>query len=202
MHVIDLPRIFTTSAANRFVLLTWINILITCALTTASSPPTDTTPHWLPLLNAQAILIDGLLIEHRKGLSHGAIADVRRCIRLNAHAIPSYITILTTGATSTTPSYRNSVLLGIVVDVALRLKKGEINGRESVVLQKDQIIKFFLTGIISSKTPVSVPAMKALNGFMQELVTEKDFEDEFLPVLERMMLRAPEIVLKGMTLRY
>ncbi|RUS31239.1 hypothetical protein BC938DRAFT_478212 [Jimgerdemannia flammicorona] len=194
-----LHSIFATSSAHRFVILTWVDLLLNCALASSTDPPSDATPHWLPLLNAQAILIDGLLLEHRKGIRHGAVTDVRRCIRRNTHAIPSYLVALSSSATSTTPAYRNAVLLGIVVDVALRLKKKGSNGHEVVALHKDRIIKFYLTGVISSKTPVSVPAMEALHDFLKESVARGDFEKEFLPVLERMMLRAPEIVLKALT---
>src|SRR5206468_871691 len=48
---------YTTSPVNRFVLLTWVNLLITFALSRKS--PND-SPYWKNLVDAQAILLHSL----------------------------------------------------------------------------------------------------------------------------------------------
>ncbi|KAL1923463.1 uncharacterized protein VTP21DRAFT_8443 [Calcarisporiella thermophila] len=181
--------VISSAVSLRFVLLTWANHLIGCALT--SSTP-DASPHWQVLVNAQAILMDGIAGEQRKGLRESSFVDTRRCIRKNASAIPAYFSLLTKGTTN--PPYRNAVLLGIVIDVALRLKS--MDGKELVEKEKESIIKFYLTNILASKQKVTGPAMNAFHDFIANIVSEADFRDVIAPQLEKVILRSPEVVLK------
>ncbi|CAG8475625.1 4963_t:CDS:10 [Paraglomus occultum] len=178
---------YTTSANNRFVLLTWINALIVFAAQSDDSIKTK-------LIELQAILLDSLIDDKiRRTIRRGAIVDVRRCVRKIPLMIPLYITHLTSTTKSTTPSYRNSILLGTIIDVAIRLKTHD--GKKYVQDQKDNIIQYYLTAVAGSKTIVNRNATEAFNDFIATMISEGEFGEKFVPSLQKLLLRAPEIVL-------
>ncbi|RIB06925.1 armadillo-type protein [Gigaspora rosea] len=188
---------YTTSSAIRFVLLTWVNTLINFVLPAITNA--ESSPHWKSLVNAQAILLHSLTYENekRKSMTNSALADVRRCIRKNASHIPSYLKYLTSSTRSRNILYSDVVLLGTVVDCSLRLKKE--NGKAFVENAKDDIIQFYITNIASSKTTVPQTSKDALHDFMKFIVTEEDFQTKLIPVFEKLLLRAPEIILSVQT---
>ncbi|CAG8555168.1 3621_t:CDS:10, partial [Cetraspora pellucida] len=184
---------YTTSSTIRFVLLTWVNTLINFVL--SATTDAKSSPHWKSLVDAQAVLLYSLTYENekRKSVTNSAIAGVRHCIRKNASHIPSYIKYLTSSGRSCNVMYSDTVLLGTVVDCSLRLKKE--NGRTFVESAKDDIIQFYITGIASSKTTVPQTSKDALRDFIKFIVTEENFQTKLIPVFEKLLLRAPEIVL-------
>ncbi|KAF9134046.1 translational activator of GCN4 [Mortierella sp. 14UC] len=181
--------VYITAATNRFVLLNWVNVLLNCVLGSKSETP---SPHTKTLVGCQALLIDGLVDASKKSVAEGAIGDVRRSLRKNASSIPFYLEYLT--STTTTPSYLNSVLLGTVIDVALRLKHNSEAAKGHISAHKDAIIKYYLSNLISSKQAVPARSAAAFNDFIENYVTLDIFKAEFLPTMERLVLRAPEIV--------
>ncbi|KAI9236262.1 MAG: armadillo-type protein [Podila humilis] len=182
--------VYVTAASDRFMFLTWVDLLLSCALDGSSE---TLSPHVKSLIACQAILIDGLADEPRKSVAHSAVADVRRCIRKHSKAIPTFLDYLT--STTATPTYLNAVLLGTVVDVSLHLKNKEAEaGKAYVAASKDAIIKYYLANLISSKQAVPTRCPVALNDFMHQYVTLDLFKSDFLPTIERLVLRAPEIV--------
>lgn len=189
-------RTFATAAAHRFTLLTWVNLLLSQNLKGADDIKSSEIVN--KLTKSQAILLSGLAEEKRKGIRNSAFSDTRRCIRQNASFIPVLIDILASDVATITPSYRNTVLVGTIVDCALRLKGKKIDGKAMVEQKKADLIQFYLQSVISSKTAVPTAAMVALNDFVRNNITEDDFEKNLMPVLEKMMLRAPELVLRGM----
>ncbi|CAG8784288.1 11230_t:CDS:2, partial [Racocetra persica] len=184
---------YTTSSTIRFVLLTWVNTLINFVLSATTNA--ESLPHWKSLVDAQAVLLYSLTYENekRKSVTNSAITGVRHCIRKNASHIPSYIKYLTSSVKSCNVMYSDAVLLGTVVDCSLRLKKE--NGRAFVESAKDDIIQFYITGIASSKTTVPKTSKDALRDFIKFIVTEEDFQTKLIPVFEKLLLRAPEIIL-------
>ncbi|CAG8500654.1 3053_t:CDS:10 [Acaulospora colombiana] len=185
--------IYVTSSTIRFVLLTWVNALITFAF--ASDFTSESSPHRKNLIDLQAALLNSLVqkTEKKKSITRSAMADVRRCVRKNAAHIPLYITYLTSSSKSCTPTYRNAILLGTVIDCSLRLKNG--SAKEYVKNAKDDIIQFYITAVASSKSPVTSTSADALHKFMKMMVTEDDFQTKLIPTFEKLLLRAPEIVL-------
>ncbi|KAF9438265.1 translational activator of GCN4 [Entomortierella beljakovae] len=181
--------VYITAAVHRLVFLTWVNTLLNCCLADSSE---NSSPYVKPLIGSQAILIDGLADAEKKSVAHGAIADVRRCIRKNSASIPLFLETLLT--TTTAPSYTNSVLLGTVIDVALRLKHNADAAKEQVASQKDAIVKYYLSNLISSKQAVPDRCAVAFNDFIHHFVTYDAFKSDLLPTIERLVLRAPEIV--------
>ncbi|KAI8988374.1 armadillo-type protein [Mycotypha africana] len=190
-----------SSAAERFVLLTWVNVLFTCALkrvTTTSESAKITDPLFSIILNAQSILIDSLADDSKRSISKSALADVRRTIRHNASFIPQIIDVALANAQTCTPSYKNAVLIGTVIDVSFRLKTRS-DGREMVEKEETRLTEYYLKNIISSRTPVHRAALDAFHDFIKNIITKEKFESEYIPVLDKMMLRSPEIVLHALS---
>lgn len=156
----------------------------------------NTSAMFAAILNAQAVLIDSLVDDSRKSIGKSAVADVRRSIRLNADAIPTMMDVALANAATCTPSYRNAVLIGTIIDVSLRLKTRS-DGKSMVEAAEARLTDYYLKNIVSSRTAVHTAALDSFNDFISHIVTKPKFEAEYLPVLDKMMLRSPEIVLLG-----
>lgn len=183
-------------ASDRLVLLNWVNVLLTCVLKEVTVEAAKTNAMFAAILNAQAVLIDSLVDDSRKSIGKSAVADVRRTIRLNADAIPTMMDVALANASTCTPSYRNAVLIGTIIDVSLRLKTRS-DGKAMIEHAEARLTEYYLKNIVSSRTAVHTAALDSFNDFITHIVTKQKFEAEYLPVLDKMMLRSPEIVLLG-----
>lgn len=148
------------------------------------------------IISAQAVLIDSLVDDGKKTIAKSSIADVRRTIRLNADAIPTIIQVALANAQTCTPSFKNAVLIGSIIDVSLRLKN-RTDGKTMIENIEPQLTEYYLKNIVSSRTAVHKAALESFNDFIKNIITQQKFEAEYLPVLDKMMLRSPEIVLQG-----
>lgn len=107
--------------------------------------------------------------------------------------------LLKTSGTAT--AVRSLSLLGLTLDVCLRLRAGSEQtkgsedgvGRSYIRTAKSQILQFYTTNIVSCKT--AIPDSQALNDFIAAEVTEEDVTTLVRPAMEKMLLRSPEIVL-------
>ncbi|OBZ91073.1 Translational activator gcn1 [Choanephora cucurbitarum] len=181
-------------AADRFVLLTWINVLFSCVLKKVTIEGAKTNIMFSSVLNAQAVLIDSLMNDAKKTITKSAVADVRRTIRNNAEAIPVILHVALNNAQTCTPSFKNAVLIGTVIDVSIRLKTRQ-DGKAMIEQAEPQLIEYYLKNIVSSRTAVHLGALDAFNDFISTFITKEKFEKDFLPVLDKVMLRSPEVVL-------
>lgn len=185
-----------STASDRFVLLTWVNLLFTCVLKQVTVEAAKTNPLFVNIISAQAVLIDSLVDDGKKTIAKSSIADVRRTIRLNADAIPTIIQVALANAQTCTPSFKNAVLIGSIIDVSLRLKN-RTDGKTMIENIEPQLTEYYLKNIVSSRTAVHKAALESFNDFIKNIITQQKFEAEYLPVLDKMMLRSPEIVLQG-----
>jgi hypothetical protein len=176
--------------------LTWVNVLFTCVLKQVTIEAAKTNALFTSILSAQAVLIDSLVDDGKKTIGKSAVADVRRTIRLNADAIPTLIEVALSNSTTCTPSFKNAVLIGTIIDCSLRLKNRD-DGKKMIEDAESQLTEYYLKNIISSRTAVHTAALDAFKDFINTIVTKEKFEAEYLPVLDKMMLRSPEIVLHG-----
>ncbi|OAD81494.1 hypothetical protein PHYBLDRAFT_129715 [Phycomyces blakesleeanus NRRL 1555(-)] len=66
--------------------------------------------------------------------------------------------------------------------------------------QKSKLTDYYLKNIVSSKTP-SVPesVLDSFNDFFNKVISRDDFVQQYVPALEKMMLRSPEIVLPALS---
>ncbi|CEP19550.1 hypothetical protein [Parasitella parasitica] len=181
-------------ASSRLILLNWVNVLVTCVLKEVSVETAKTNALFSTILNAQAVLIDSLVDDSRKSIGKSAVADVRRTIRLNASAIPVLIDVALANAQTCTPSYKNAVLIGTIVDVGLRLKTRS-DGKAMIEKAEPCLTEYYLKNVVSSRTAVHPAALDAFNDFITQIITKDKFEADYLPVLDKMMLRSPEVVL-------
>ena len=177
-------------------MLSWVNVLFTCVLNHVTIEAAKSNALFSIILNAQAVLLDSLVDDAKKTISKSAMADVRRTIRLNAEAIPVLFEVALANSTTCTPTFKNAVLIGTIVDCSLRLKKRD-DGKKMVENVESRLTEYYLKNVVSSRTAVHQAALDSFNDFIHAIVTEDKFEAEYLPVLDKMMLRSPEIVLHG-----
>lgn len=109
----------------------------------------------------------------------------------NQAQIPSLIeSLLKTSGTAAAP--RSLALLGLTLDVSLRLRAGSepVKGLENGIGRgyirsyKSQILQFYTTNIVSSKT--QIVDISALNDFIKAEVTEEDVTQLVRPAMEKM----------------
>ncbi|KAI8374572.1 armadillo-type protein [Radiomyces spectabilis] len=184
-----------TSAADRFILLTWVDLLIGLVLKSVDVEKAASSTLLSSLVNAQALLLDGFANDQKKTIAKSALVDVRRTVRQNATAIPTLLDIALANASTVTPSYRNAVLIGTIIDTSLRLKVNASSGKQYIDDAKSKLISYYLKNIVSSRTAVTTSAMDAFRDFMHFTVPEDTFVSECVPVFEKMMLRSPEVAL-------
>ncbi|CAL1711997.1 unnamed protein product [Somion occarium] len=185
------------AASDMFVLLSWsCGLYAVCLKTNANF---TSTPTWRALIGVMAILVDLLLDKssHAKpSVRKSTLVRARRALRSNPEHLPKVMdTLLAIAKTSSNP-LSVAPLLGISVDVTLRLKnvKDESLTRVSAEL-KDKIINFYSTSVLMSRTPVASHASTALHDFIETYVTESDLATTVLPTMEKSLLRSPEISL-------
>ncbi|KAG8759295.1 translational activator of GCN4, partial [Ceratobasidium sp. 428] len=146
-----------------------------------------------------AVLVDAVIRDGKAGASRSAFVLVRRILRNNHALIPGVVSSLfDTAKTSSTP-LNNTVLLGIAVDVTLRLRPNKTNeespGIAYIGVIKPNVLTFYTTHIIPSKTVVPLYITKAFDDFLQNCVTDDDLSNAIVPAVEKAVLRAPELSL-------
>lgn len=100
-------------------------------------------------------------------------------------------------------SIRLAPLLGVVCEISLRLRAGKettkvsSDGAERGYLrdQKINILTFYTTHILLSKTAVSAQASFALREFLAAEVGPDELTKDLQPVMERLLIRSPEVSL-------
>lgn len=163
----------------------------------------------LDAIAARAVSVKG---SKKDRVLHKQNVRVWRVLRKLRESFPAMIQLL---VTKTTVPSRAAVLLGQIVGVAFRLTpakvpKGSVDSRSLIEGQKDALLNYYSTHILSAKTalapPVSVSykqllnsSQSALHEFLANFVTEADLTGKLVPVAERMMLRSPEIALPLVT---
>lgn len=152
------------------------------------------------LVNAQAVLLDTLSSDNKKTISKSALVDTRRCFRQNAASLPILIDIALANAQTCTPSYRNAVLIGAMIDTSIRLKDKTVNGRQMVATASGKLTDYYVKNVVSSRTVPLTPVLDAFRDFVHEFVSKEQFMQEFVPVLDKMILRSPEVALRGMVI--
>ncbi|CAO3633857.1 unnamed protein product [Cunninghamella echinulata] len=147
------------------------------------------------IVNTQGILIEslGTSSSDKPSIWKSAIADTRRPFRNHPKRIPELFKYALANSSTCTPTYINAILIGTIVDVCFHLK--HTDGKPFVVDMQSSLIDYYLKNIISSRSAVPQSSMVALNAFISTMITQDIFEQQFLPVLEKMMLRSPEVVL-------
>ncbi|OJT01635.1 Translational activator GCN1 [Trametes pubescens] len=185
------------AAADTFVLLNWCCGLYVACLD--SNPEFTASRSWQALLGITASLVDMLLspaTPTKKSLHKSALVRTRRALRHRPEVLPTVMKTLLSLA-KTVPSPLTLVpLLGISIDVTLRLKNVKDDALKSVdPTLKDEILQLYTGSVLMSRTPVLSHIADALQGFFSSSVTPDDFVGTILPTMEKALLRSPEISL-------
>ena len=99
---------------------------------------------------------------------------------------------------------RSYVLLKHIIQHALRktsIRSTAVNGdiasksSNDIEARKDEIMTFYSTHILSSKVAVPTYRSTALSTFLNHYLDLPTLKDKLLPIVERMLLRSPEIAL-------
>ncbi|KAG9124771.1 translational activator of GCN4, partial [Ceratobasidium sp. 392] len=184
------------AGSNSFVLLTWIAAAFTASAKSETFPVAKT---FNVVVSTMAVLVDAVIREGKSGASRSAFVLVRRVLRNNHTLIPGVVSSLFDAAKSSSAPLNNAVLIGIAVDVALRLRPNKANeespGVTYVGLIKSNVLTFYTTHVIPSKTTVPPYITKSFNDFLQHCTTDDDLTNAIVPAVEKAVLRAPEISL-------
>ncbi|KAI0657693.1 ARM repeat-containing protein [Cubamyces menziesii] len=184
-------------AADMFVLLSWCCGLYAACLD--SNPDFPQSRAWQVLLGCMASLVDMLLdpaTRAKKSLQKSALVRTRRALRHRPEVLPVVMKTLL-GLVKTMPSPLIVIpLLGISIDVTLRLKNvkdEKLKEIDSAI--KNDILQLYTSSVLMSRTPVSSHISGALHDFVQSSVTPEDLMGTILPTMEKALLRSPEISL-------
>ncbi|CAE6494446.1 unnamed protein product [Rhizoctonia solani] len=182
--------------SNYFVLLTWIAAAFTAC---AKNDTFSTTKTFKVIVNTMAVLVDAVSREGKSGAIRSAFVLVRRTLRNNHTLIPSVVeTLLETTKSASAPlSY--AVLIGIAVDVALRLRPAKANeespGIPYIGLVKGNVLNYYSTHVVLAKSAVPDYILKSFHGLIQNCISEEDLANTVVPAAEKAILRSPEVSL-------
>ncbi|KNZ52619.1 hypothetical protein VP01_34g8 [Puccinia sorghi] len=187
-----------SAASTRLALLVWTaSLLENSFCNSRESVPT--------LVNALGSLLDSMQdsLHNRPAFQKSAMVIVRRTIRNNPKEIPRLFEILTC---STSPSV-NSSLLGVVIDVSLRLRVGKepVKGARDgvgmgyVMTFKNQILDWWITQILGSRSILPSWTTSAFRDFSQQILTQDDLTNSVMTPATKFLLRSPEVALPALT---
>ncbi|ORX44432.1 ARM repeat-containing protein [Hesseltinella vesiculosa] len=184
---------YLTTGADRFILLTWINLLICFMLGNNDKDIEEVLPG---AVGAQAILLLSLAEGSKNSIWKSGLSSVRRTIRCQAPSIPNLLDIILKAPPTTTNA--SSILVGTLVDVCLHLK--DVDGKSRYLEERSaELMDYYLKHIASSKVRVQPSILYAFDGYVHNFIDENCFESQVAPVLEKMMLRSPEVVLSTLS---
>ncbi|KAH7091864.1 translational activator GCN1 [Auriculariales sp. MPI-PUGE-AT-0066] len=162
----------STAAGNQYALFCWLG---------AAYPHVVDTPSMPVLVGAMAVLYDALLDKARNvkhTMRRSVIVHARRSVRNVCLGTLAYIPFI-----------------GLVADVVLHLKHKKDVPTEALEKNVPAIVALYANSVLMSRTAVPKHASTALDGFIGTLVTSQTFAADILPVMEKAMLRSPEVAL-------
>ncbi|CAE7122272.1 unnamed protein product [Rhizoctonia solani] len=182
--------------STQFVLLTWITAAFTAC---AKSDTFSAAKTFKVVLNTMAILIDTVAREGKPGAVRSAFVLVRRTLRNNHALIPAVVDVLLEPAKSASTPLNYAVLIGISVDVALRIRPTKVNeespGVAYIGLVKENVLTYYSTHAVLAKSAVPDYILKSFHDLLQTCVTEDDLANIIVPAAEKAILRSPEVSL-------
>ncbi|KAL0955554.1 hypothetical protein HGRIS_001793 [Hohenbuehelia grisea] len=184
------------ASSDLFVLLSWSCGLYTVCLKT--NPDFTSSQSWITLVTALATLLDILLESAvaKPSMKNGVLVRVRRALRSEPAKIPVLADTLLQQAKSSQTPLRFVPLIGVSVDVLIRLRNvPEEPASRMHPDQKDAILNLYSSTVLMSKTPVPTHVATAFNDFIKTFVTPEDVSTIILPTAEKALLRSPEISL-------
>ncbi|PSR76114.1 hypothetical protein PHLCEN_2v8664 [Hermanssonia centrifuga] len=183
--------------SDMLVLLSWAcGIYVSCL---KCNPDFTSSPAWSPLVGTMAVLLD-LLLDKSARVKHAvqksALVRTRRALRSGPDKLPSVMRVLMSQAKKHTNPLSLVTLLGVAIDVTLRLK----NVKDETLTKIDPNIKaeietFYSNTVLMSRSAVPSHSSTALHDFINSYVTETELISTILPTMDKALLRSPEISL-------
>lgn len=194
-----------SAASTRLALLTWASSLLQFELSGLSdSEAQEYSSSIIALVNDVGKLLDSLQDPqyNRSALQKAGVVIVRRAVRNNHKHIPNLFKIL---ASANSPGV-NASLLGLVVDVSLRLKVGQKSYEETrsavgvtyINTFKDQILEWWITQVLGARSVLPSWTTRALRDFSEHALTDEDFIQVVGPPAVKFLLRSPEVALPAL----
>ncbi|GAA6002609.1 hypothetical protein JCM10207_007591 [Rhodosporidiobolus poonsookiae] len=180
------------AASTRFALLGW-------AATVYATVPVDRPLEDAPFASLAASLSTLLatVLDPQEGakesLKQSALVQTRRAVRNRRQLIPRLVKTLT--AAKAEPSYRHAPLIGLAMDVALRLKNGKgqpVAGKAVVEELTPTVTDYYLASVVAAKTAPPPHALSAFSDFLSATVTLESATSTFVPAMEKALNRAAE----------
>ncbi|CCA74203.1 related to translation activator GCN1 [Serendipita indica DSM 11827] len=159
------------------------------------------SPAWTKLVTAMALLLDLLLdtqVTTKEPLRKSAVVQQRRAIRSSPEHIKPLVAACTVSTGSTPSDIRNAPLIGTAYDVTLHLKDSE-KRQQLLGDLKTPFLQFYIGSILSSKTAPPTQSLNAFVSFIGDGVDPGIFSTQLMPVIEKMLLRSPEVCLPTIT---
>ncbi|CAE6418409.1 unnamed protein product [Rhizoctonia solani] len=182
--------------SSYFVLLTWIAAAFTESAKSDTFPAAKT---FKVVVNTMAVLVDAVAREGKSGAIRSAFVLVRRTLRNNHALIPAVIDTLLEAAKSASAPLSYAVLIGIAIDVALRLRSAKVSeespGITYIGLVKGNVLAYYSTHVLLAKSAVPKYILKSFHDFIQNSATEEDLANIVVPAAEKAILRSPEVSL-------
>ncbi|BGP21302.1 translational activator of GCN4 [Rhodotorula toruloides] len=181
----------TGAGSTRFTLLGWANTIY-------SSIPVDHPLEDAPFISLAltlSALLTAVLDEvygAKEAIRKSALVSTRRAVRTRHEWILRLVKALASAKSD--PIYRHAPLIGLALDVSLRLKnpKSEKEVGKGYVDELKPIVQaFYLNSVVTSKT---VPPSHVLGAFSDffATVTLDDATSTFVPAMEKALNRAAE----------
>lgn len=190
------------SAAQISVLFAWVCNLYTLILSLDGN--FTKTNSWSKLVSAFAILFDLLLDSTtpiKLSLQKSAIVQARRAIRLAPSVMVPMIKSLNDWILTPTHNIKWLPLVGLIYEVAFHLRE-EATKQAILPEIKGYVLRLYISCILQSKVTTPLHTLTAFDPFIRDAVLDDDHTREILPVVERMLLRSPEISLPSITRFY
>ncbi|KAI7966942.1 hypothetical protein MJO29_000219 [Puccinia striiformis f. sp. tritici] len=194
-----------SAASTRLALLVWTASLLENSFSHLVNKSSQDSSSITTMVNTLATLLDSMQDpqDNRPAFQKSGIVMARRTIRNNPKEIPRLFEILTC---STSPSV-NASLLGVVIDVSLRLRvgkepvKGALDGVGvgHVVAFKTRILDWWITQILGSRSMLPSWTTSAFRDFSQQILTQDDFIQTVIAPATKFLLRSPEVALPALT---
>ena len=190
--------------SNVLVLIEWGSLL----MQTCSNEETAWVKYGEDILLADAQLLELVaslkarksLLQAAKTVTWRGLRKVFRSGEERHNIVESCVSCLTAKSSS---GPRNAVLLGLIAGVSARLsglpsektKTDSSTNHASIAGFKKDYYAFWVREVISSKTVVPEHISTSFFEFFAHFSTLQEIEDELVPVLEKSLLRAPEVIL-------
>ncbi|KAK4052868.1 translational activator of GCN4 [Microbotryomycetes sp. JL221] len=188
----------SASSSTRFAVLLWAcTIYSSAAATVKQDANLLTDAQWSSLCQSLAALVYVLLDQRepvKPALRKSVLTTTRRAVRTNHAQIPRLVDALV--ASKTDPLFRGAPLLGLSMDVALRLKdpKGQRGvGQGYVDALKGKVMSYYVSNVTTAKTLPPRHVQTAFADLFRLSSTQEELQSIIVPALEKAVTRSTEV---------